>query len=522
MALILGIETSCDETAAALYDDASGAVRHALAARPASHRPYGGVVPELASRDHAGLLMGLLDELGLERPPDAVACAAGPGLAGCLAAGLGLAQALAYAWRAPLAPVNHLEGHLLSPFLEPPAGFGWPYLALLASGGHSLLVHVRGRGAYEVLGASLDDAAGEAFDKTGQLLGLDFPGGAALERLAAEGDPAAAPLAPALRHRDDCMLSFAGLKTAARRLAAAGARPADVAASFQEAVVETLAAKASRALELAGCAWLAVVGGGRAQPAAAGALRRAGRGGRRRRLLSAAALVHRQRRDDRLRRPTPRPARPCGAHPAALEPGGAVVFTGIVGQLGTVAALDAAGAELAIEAPAGFWDQAEPGASVAVDGCCLTLAAKDGARGLFSRGPVTRARAAAPRAGAQVHLEHALRAGDPLGGHLVTGHVDGVATLAQARAEGGGIAAAFELPPELDPRLVAVRGSVAVAGVSLTVAACEGRRFEVQLVPATIERTLLRLDAALVPGAAFNFEADCLARYALRAAASAA
>ncbi|MBF2735880.1 MAG: tRNA (adenosine(37)-N6)-threonylcarbamoyltransferase complex transferase subunit TsaD [Betaproteobacteria bacterium AqS2] len=261
MALILGIETSCDETAAAVYDDAAGAVRHALASRPASHRPYGGVVPELASRDHAGLLMGLLDELGLARPPDLVACAAGPGLAGCLAAGLGLAQALAYAWRVPLAPVNHLEGHLLSPFLEPPAGFGPPYLAVLASGGHSLLVHVRGRGDYEVLGSSLDDAAGEAFDKTGQLLGLDFPGGAALEKLAATGDPAEAPLAPALRGRPDCMLSFAGLKTAARRLLAAGAKPADVAASFQAAVIETLATKAARALELAGCAWLAVVGG---------------------------------------------------------------------------------------------------------------------------------------------------------------------------------------------------------------------------------------------------------------------
>lgn len=197
------------------------------------------------------------------------------------------------------------------------------------------------------------------------------------------------------------------------------------------------------------------------------------------------------------------------------------MYTGIVSHLGTVAALDAGGGGLAVETPAGFLDRAEPGDSIAVDGCCLTLAAKEEARALFARGPVTRRRTAAPRAGAQVHLEHALRAGDPLGGHLVTGHVDGVATLAEARAEAGGVAASFELPPDLDARLVAERGSVAVAGVSLTVAACAGRRFEVQLVPATIERTLLRLDAALVPGAGFNFEADCLARYALRAAAAA-
>lgn len=261
MALILGLETSCDETAVALYDTATGAIEHAVAAQPASHRPYGGVVPELASRDHAGQLVGLLDQLGLKRAADAVACAAGPGLAGCLAAGLGLAQALAYAWRAPLAPVNHLEGHLLSPMLEAPAGFGWPYLALLVSGGHSMLVRVEERGRYAVLGTTLDDAAGEAFDKTGQLLGLDYPGGPRLEELARDGDPAAAPLAPALRGRDDCMLSFAGLKTAARRLHAAGHRPADIAASFQEAVVATLAAKTERALRLAGCGWLAAVGG---------------------------------------------------------------------------------------------------------------------------------------------------------------------------------------------------------------------------------------------------------------------
>ncbi|MBF2735881.1 MAG: riboflavin synthase [Betaproteobacteria bacterium AqS2] len=198
------------------------------------------------------------------------------------------------------------------------------------------------------------------------------------------------------------------------------------------------------------------------------------------------------------------------------------MYTGIVSDLGTVAALDEDGARLSIATPAGFLDRAAPGDSIAVDGCCLTLTAKEGTLARFDRGAVTRARTVEPRPGAQVHLEHALRAGEPLGGHLVTGHVDGVATLAAAQAEEGSVAAAFELPPELDARLVAVRGSVAVAGVSLTVAAFADRRFTVQLIPATIERTLLRLDAALVPGTGFNFEADCLARYALRAADPAA
>ena len=258
---MLGIETSCDDTAAALYSRGEGVVAHKHGSQPKSHIAYGGVVPEVASRDHAGMLLGLVHEAVGGRKVDAVACTAGPGLAGCLAAGLALAQSLAYAWRVPLAQVNHLEGHLLSPFLDSDHDFSFPYLCLLLTGGHTSLIDVAGIGEYQDLGTTLDDACGEAFDKTGILLGLDFPGGAGLEQLAAAGDKDAYPMPSALARRDDCAMSFSGLKTAARRLAESGASPENVAAAFQAAAIDMVVRKTQRALTLTAHKRMAVVGG---------------------------------------------------------------------------------------------------------------------------------------------------------------------------------------------------------------------------------------------------------------------
>lgn len=261
---VLGIETSCDDTAAALYCRSRGLVWDRAVSQDSSHAPYGGVVPEIASRDHGSQLMPLVEEAVARnggRPPAAVACTAGPGLPGSLAAGVALAQSLAYAWQVPLAQVNHLEGHLLSPLIEREDGFGYPYLALLASGGHTVLAEVRAAGEYRVLGETLDDAAGEAFDKTGTMLGLPFPGGAALEELARRGDPGACPIPAAMRGRKDMAMSFSGLKTAARLLLQEGHDAKDVAASFQRAAVETLAGKADLALAATGLRRIALVGG---------------------------------------------------------------------------------------------------------------------------------------------------------------------------------------------------------------------------------------------------------------------
>ncbi len=262
--LVLGIETSCDDTAAALYCRSRGLVWDKALTQDCSHAPYGGVVPEIASRDHSSRLLPLVEEAVSRnggKPPAAIACTAGPGLPGSLAAGVALAQSLAYAWQVPLAQVNHLEGHLLSPLIESEEGFSLPYLALLASGGHTVLAEVRAVGEYRVLGETLDDAAGEAFDKTGTLLGLPFPGGAALEGLAAKGDPGACPIPAAMRGRKDMAMSFSGLKTAARLLVIEGHDKKDVAAAFQRAAVETLAGKADLALEATGLRRVALVGG---------------------------------------------------------------------------------------------------------------------------------------------------------------------------------------------------------------------------------------------------------------------
>ena len=253
---VLGIETSCDETGVAVYSTETGLLADALHSQVDLHAVYGGVVPEIASRDHVRRLLPLVDrvlaEAGIERP-DAIAYTAGPGLVGALMVGSGLAGGLGLAWGCPVVPVHHMEGHLLAPMLEPePPAF--PFLALLVSGGHSMLIAVSGLGEYDVLGTTLDDAVGEAFDKTAKLLGLGYPGGPALARLAEDGDDDAFAFPRPMIDRPGFDFSFSGLKTAVmlevRRLRAAGefdARRADVAASFQRAAVDTLVSRALQA-----------------------------------------------------------------------------------------------------------------------------------------------------------------------------------------------------------------------------------------------------------------------------------
>ncbi|MCW8874188.1 MAG: tRNA (adenosine(37)-N6)-threonylcarbamoyltransferase complex transferase subunit TsaD, partial [Gammaproteobacteria bacterium] len=215
--LVLGIETSCDETGVALYEEGRGLLAHALHSQIALHAEYGGVVPELASRDHVRKLLPLihqvLDDSGVA-PADVggVAYTAGPGLIGALLVGSALGRSLAWSWGVPAVGVHHMEGHLLAPMLEaePPA---FPFIALLVSGGHTLLVRVAGVGRYEILGESLDDAAGEAFDKTAKLLGLPYPGGPELARLAEQGDPARFRFPRPMTDRPGLDFSFSGLKT---------------------------------------------------------------------------------------------------------------------------------------------------------------------------------------------------------------------------------------------------------------------------------------------------------------------
>ena len=270
--LILGIETSCDETGLALLDSEHGLLAQQLHSQVDMHVAYGGVVPELASRDHIRRVLPLLD-LALAAADreatqiDAIAVTAGPGLAGALLVGASIAHALGYALERPVYRVHHMEGHLLSPLLSQPAPT-FPFIALLVSGGHTQLLHVGGWGNYRLLGETLDDAAGEAFDKTAQLLGLGYPGGPAVSRLAAFGDPGAVTLPRPMLASGDLNFSFSGLKTAvltAVRRAAAGnvceqAR-ADIARAFVEAIVDVLAAKAMRALDQSGLRTLVVAGG---------------------------------------------------------------------------------------------------------------------------------------------------------------------------------------------------------------------------------------------------------------------
>jgi N6-L-threonylcarbamoyladenine synthase len=266
---VLGIESSCDETAVAVYDGALGLLSHRLHSQIALHRAYGGVVPELASRDHVRRLLPLVREALAEGRSDrdsidAVAYTAGPGLIGALLVGAGFAAGLSLAWGKPALPIHHLEGHLLAPLLEPnPPNF--PFLALLVSGGHTQLVDVAGLGAYRILGETLDDAAGEAFDKTAKLLGLPYPGGAALAALAEQSRSERFVFPRPMLDRPGLDFSFSGLKTAALvALRGRGQDPgfrADIARGFQEAVVETLAEKCRRALVETGHRRLVIAGG---------------------------------------------------------------------------------------------------------------------------------------------------------------------------------------------------------------------------------------------------------------------
>jgi N6-L-threonylcarbamoyladenine synthase len=271
--LVLGIETSCDETGLAVYDTRRGLLAHALHTQVATHEAYGGVVPELASRDHVRrvtpLARRVLAESGLAFCDlDGIAYTRGPGLAGALLVGASVASGLGFALGKPVIGVHHLEGHLLSPLLSEPAP-AFPFVALLVSGGHSQLVLVAGVGRYRLLGDTLDDAAGEAFDKTAKLLGLPYPGGPALARLAEAGRDGAATLPRPMQDSGDLDMSFSGLKTAAMTLVhrepgAAGLslqRRADIAREFQHAVVDVLCAKAWSALAATGLRTLVVAGG---------------------------------------------------------------------------------------------------------------------------------------------------------------------------------------------------------------------------------------------------------------------
>ncbi|GJJ80398.1 tRNA N6-adenosine threonylcarbamoyltransferase [Pasteurella canis] len=271
---VLGIETSCDETGVAIYDDEKGLVANQLYTQIALHADYGGVVPELASRDHirktAPLIQAALAEANLNAEDiDGIAYTAGPGLVGALLVGSTIARSLAYAWNLPAIGVHHMEGHLLAPMLEENAP-RFPFIALLVSGGHTQLVKVDAVGQYQLLGESIDDAAGEAFDKTAKLLGLDYPGGAALSRLAQKGNPDRFIFPRPMTDRPGLNFSFSGLKTFAANTISQVIQQeselteqtkADIAYAFQQAVVETLAIKCRRALKETGLTRLVIAGG---------------------------------------------------------------------------------------------------------------------------------------------------------------------------------------------------------------------------------------------------------------------
>ena len=267
MTLILGIESSCDETAVALVSSDRRILAHRLAGQETAHRPYGGVVPEIAARAHVEILPRLIEEClaegGVELAEvDAIAATAGPGLIGGVMVGLVTAKGLALAAGKPLIALNHLEGHALSPMLSEP-DLAFPYLLLLVSGGHCQLLFVEGVGRYRRLATTIDDAAGEAFDKSAKLLGLGYPGGPAVERAAEQGDPQAVPLPRPLVGSEEPHFSFAGLKSAVLRARDAGIYSAeDIAASFQQAVVDCLVDRTERALTQADGATALVVAGG--------------------------------------------------------------------------------------------------------------------------------------------------------------------------------------------------------------------------------------------------------------------
>jgi N6-L-threonylcarbamoyladenine synthase len=278
MRIVLGIESSCDETAAALVMEDRRILAQAIASQDESHAPYGGVVPEIAARAHAERLAPLIErvlgEAGVALAEiDAVAATAGPGLIGGVMVGLVTAKALAMAADKPLLAINHLEGHALSPRLADPS-LQFPYALLLVSGGHCQLLQVDGVGRYRRLATTIDDALGEAFDKTAKILGLGFPGGPAVERLAAEGDARRVPLPRPLLGSAEPHFSFAGLKSAVLRAWDSGQyEPADIAASFQQAAVDCLLDRTGRALtEMSGVTALVVAGGVAANGAVRAAL----------------------------------------------------------------------------------------------------------------------------------------------------------------------------------------------------------------------------------------------------------
>ncbi|EFE54449.1 MULTISPECIES: tRNA (adenosine(37)-N6)-threonylcarbamoyltransferase complex transferase subunit TsaD [Providencia] len=266
---VLGIETSCDETGIAIYDDERGLLANQLYSQIKVHADYGGVVPELASRDHirktVPLIQAALKEANLTSEDiDAVAYTAGPGLVGALMVGATVGRSLAFAWNVPAVAVHHMEGHLLAPMLEEKSP-EFPFVALLVSGGHTQLISVTGIGEYELLGESIDDAAGEAFDKTAKLLGLDYPGGPVLSRMAEQGTAGRFVFPRPMTDRPGLDFSFSGLKTFAantiRENADDDQTRADIARAFEDAVVDTLAIKCKRALEQTGFKRLVMAGG---------------------------------------------------------------------------------------------------------------------------------------------------------------------------------------------------------------------------------------------------------------------
>ncbi|MCX0499159.1 tRNA (adenosine(37)-N6)-threonylcarbamoyltransferase complex transferase subunit TsaD [Erwinia billingiae] len=266
---VLGIETSCDETGIAIYDETAGLLANQLYSQVKLHADYGGVVPELASRDHVRktvpLIQAALKEAGLQaKDIDAVAYTAGPGLVGALLVGATIGRSLAFAWDVPAIPVHHMEGHLLAPMLEdnPPE---FPFVALLVSGGHTQLISVTGIGEYSLMGESVDDAAGEAFDKTAKLLGLDYPGGPMLSKMAQRGTEKRFIFPRPMTDRPGLDFSFSGLKTFAantiRENSDDDQTRADIARAFEDAVVDTLAIKCKRALDQTGFKRLVIAGG---------------------------------------------------------------------------------------------------------------------------------------------------------------------------------------------------------------------------------------------------------------------
>ncbi|MGB5118596.1 MAG: tRNA (adenosine(37)-N6)-threonylcarbamoyltransferase complex transferase subunit TsaD [Providencia rettgeri] len=266
---VLGIETSCDETGIAIYDDELGLMANQLYSQIKVHADYGGVVPELASRDHirktVPLIQAALKEANLTREDiDAVAYTAGPGLVGALMVGATVGRSLAFAWNVPAVAVHHMEGHLLAPMLEEKSP-EFPFVALLVSGGHTQLISVTGVGEYALLGESIDDAAGEAFDKTAKLLGLDYPGGPVLSRMAQQGTAGRFVFPRPMTDRPGLDFSFSGLKTFAANTTRENSDDdqtrADIARAFEDAVVDTLAIKCKRALEQTGFKRLVMAGG---------------------------------------------------------------------------------------------------------------------------------------------------------------------------------------------------------------------------------------------------------------------